>query len=214
MTIRSIGAMLALVCVVAACGSKEKQSGEDGATPAAAPGAEHPVDAASAIPAYNIGDVEYMTRAVVQVSQRSLTPTVEYQELGTLREKVTVANAMVKAPHPAEFWIKSSVESRGAYRKEDTVYLKAEVKAEGIAEPLAVNAYVVSGNEIQGKPQTVEINLMEKLNPLPKSVLIQTYLTLVWFPDTSPMTVDAANPDLSKGQTQEIRGNTLRINFE
>lgn len=205
-------AVFSLVCV-AACNSETAQP--DSAASAAEAGASDGLpDEVSAIPAYNLGDVEVATRAVLQVATQSLTPTVQYEELGTLREKVAVANAIVKAPRPAEFWIKSTLESRSAYRKEDAIYLKAEVKAEGVAEPLAVNTYVVSGGELRGNPQTVEINLLEKLNPLPASVLVQTYVTIVWFPTTSPLLIDTANPDLSKGQVQEIRSNPLRIDFE
>jgi len=205
-------AVFSLVCV-AACNSETAQP--DSAASASEAGASDGLpDEVSAIPAYNLGDVEVATRAVLQVATQSLTPTVQYEELGTLREKVAVANAIVKAPRPAEFWIKSTLESRSAYRKEDAIYLKAEVKAEGVAEPLAVNTYVVSGGELRGNPQTVEINLLEKLNPLPASVLVQTYVTIVWFPTTSPLLIDTANPDLSKGQVQEIRSNPLRIDFE
>lgn len=205
-----LAVLLALVCV-AACNTEQKPDGE---TPAAEPGADGLTADVSAIPAYNLGDVEVTTRVALQVMEKSLTPTVQYEELGTLREKVAVANARVKAPRPAEFWIKSTVESKGAYRAEDTIYLKAEVKADGVAEPLVVNTYVVSGGNIHGKPQTVEFNVMEKLNPLPDSVLLQTHLTIVWFPSTNPMSVDIANPDLSKGQVQEKLSNPLRIDFE
>lgn len=205
-------AVLALLGA-AGCGSKSAEPSANG-TPNAVANPAVPAGTTSAMPVYNLGDVEFMTRVVVQVAQKSLTPAVEYQELGTLREKVTVANANVKGPRPQEFWITSLVESRQSYRAQDAIFLKAEVKADGATEPLAVNTYLVSGADLHRKPQTVDINLMEKLNPVPDSVLIQTHVTLVWFPDTSVMSVDATNPDFSKGQVQEIRSNTLRINFE
>lgn len=207
--------VLLLACA-AACSSKSGDTPGDTDDGVAVPSGDvnQLTGEISAVPAYNLGDVEVATRVVLQLATQSLTPAVQYEELGTLREKVAVANATVKAPRPAEFWVKSTVESRSAYRAEDAVYLKAEVTADGVAEPLAVNTYVVSGEDINRKPQTVEFNLMEKLNTVPDSVLLQTRLTIVWFPSTSPMTVNVENPDLSKGQVQEKLSNPLRINFE
>lgn len=202
-----------LLVLVSAAGCNPGQQ-SDGDTPKADPGADGTAVEVSMTPAYNLGDVEVKTRTALQVATQSLTPTVQYEELGTLTEKVAVANAIVKAPRPTEFWVRSTVESRSAYRKEDTIYLKAEVKADGVAEPILVNTYLVSGGEIEDKPQTVEFNLMEKLNPLPDSVLLQTHLTIAWFPDTAKATVDAVNPDLSRAQVQIKMGNPLRINFE
>jgi hypothetical protein len=209
-------AMVALVCAMAACGSQSGDGDQtsDGVPPAAGQAADGADGAGVAIPAYNLGDVEVNTRIVLQAATRSLTPTVQYEELGTLREPVAVANATVKQPHPAEFWITSGMESRTSYRSQDTVYLKVEVTAEGTAEPLAVKSYVVSKDDIHRKLQTIDINLMEHLNPLPKSVLVQSTLTIAWFPDTAPMEVSAENPDLSKAQVQTKLSNPLRINFE
>lgn len=209
-------AVVAVAVCVAACGSKstETPGGPNDGTTIPSGEVNLLTGEISAVPAYNLGDVEVATRVVLQVATQSLTPNVQYEELGTLREKVAVANASVKAPRPSEFWVKSFVESRSAYRAEDAVYLKAEVVADAVAEPLLVNTYVVSGDEIFRKPQTVEFNLMEKLDSIPDSILLQTKLTIVWFPSTSPTTVDAENPDLSKGQVQEKLSNPLRINFE
>jgi len=206
-----IAAILALICV-AGCQRRETNSPAPADTGGADPTGS--LAASVAVPAYNLGDVDVATVPSVELSERSRSQYISYEELRNLRKELSIANANVRQPLPSELWVIGVIDSAYGYRDSDAVLAHVELKLDNRPEPVVVKDYVWSGKTLQQKPETFEADIMPFLAPVPESVLVQLYVTLYWFPDTDASTIMPGTADLTKAQKHEKRSNPLRINFQ
>ena len=171
--------------------------------------------AAVAVPDYNLGDVDVAVILTEQLSERSRSQHIEYNEVEVpLRKTISLANATVNQPYPSELWVKTTVHSPRGFRPTDTVLLRVSILAEGKTEPLLKKDIVWSGTAMTGRPETFEVDLIPALKPLPASTLIKAQAKIVWFPNTDPLTITPETADDSKGQVLEKNSNPLRIDFK
>jgi hypothetical protein len=205
-----VGAIVILLSL-SACTSPESKPRSETSAVLPGPGS----DAAQNVlaPSYNLGDVDFSTVPSVRLSDRSKSGSIQYEEHKTLRGDVAVANATVLSPHPANLWIAATIESPLGYPSGDAVLVRMSVTVDTRKDPLETKTFVFSGKGLITHPERVELDLMKYLNPAPASVLVQSRIQIVWFPNTDPATINPDTVDVSKGQTLDKLSNPLRINF-
>lgn len=197
---------------LSACNSpKSKPHGD---APAALAGNGPGMAENAIVPTYNLGDVDFSTVPSLLLSEKSKSPSIEYNEQKTLRGHVAIANATVRSPRPANLLIRALIESSLGYPATDSVYVKMMVMADTRKDPLVTKTWVFSGKTLALRPESEEVDLMPFLDPSVKSVLVQSKIEIIWFKNTPPSEIHVDAIDPSKGQKLEKLSNPLRIDFK
>lgn len=165
----------------------------------------------------DIGDVESGTTITGAVAEESRGPSVEAEEVKTLRGDITMSTATVRPPYPPELWVRFQIKSRsGANLKKRLVVIRGKMVRD--EQAIGTLQTMLGGSDESGggtdRPTEFKVDVLSGLAAPPNSILVYAEADLLLLPeDTDPASVDPATVNVAPGDRATIRSNPVRINF-
>ena len=158
-----------------------------------------------------IGDVEAQFWWAIQIHEKSLSPSIAYDEYETKRETISKAEITVTKPYPESIFLQSSSRHRRAFPGH-AIRVDLDIL---LNEESILSYSYITGALSMAEWHVNEVDIMSFVDGTEESVLVRGEARLTMFKDVDETTITLNTPlDGPNVYTTKKLSNTVRVYFK